>query len=284
MKGEEEIADDFGGVMCDILSAFWDEFNKGHACGDIEMIPCIRHDFGYDEWRAVARVIVKGYRELRCYPIRLNKAFMISCVFGEHAVSDETFLQSFFNYIPLDERQIVKESLIKENISVDGDDSELLDILSNYLTRRVPCTGTQLKKLPLEIAHKEIIQALSYIRESWESIFLYTKFVEKLSDFEDLYEFLRPTNKKVINLLSANPKTSAESTSLGYLQKYIRMLRHEDIKTFLRFCTRADVLCVKQIKVSFSKLYRIERRLVAHTCGPLLEVPTNYEDFQSRTP
>ena len=110
LKGEEEIADDFGGVMCDILSAFWDEFNKGHACGDIEMIPCIRHDFGYDEWRAVARVIVKGYRELRCYPIRLNKAFMISCVFGEHVVSDETFLQSFFNYIPLDERQIVKES------------------------------------------------------------------------------------------------------------------------------------------------------------------------------
>ena len=65
LKGEEEIADDFGGVMCYILPAFWDGFNKGQACGDIEMIPCIRHDFGYDKWRAVARVIVKGYRELR---------------------------------------------------------------------------------------------------------------------------------------------------------------------------------------------------------------------------
>ena len=145
LKGEEEIADDFGSVMRDILSAFWDEFNRGHACGDIKMIPCIRHDFGYDEWRTVARVIVKGYRELHYYPILLNKAFMISCVFGEHTVSDETLLQSFFNYIPLYERQIVKESLIKENISVDGDDSELLDVLSNYSTRRVPCTGAQLK-------------------------------------------------------------------------------------------------------------------------------------------
>ena len=154
LKGEEEIADDFGGVMRDILSAFWDEFNKGHACGDIEMIPYIRHDFGYDEWWAVARVIVKDYGELRYYPILLNKAFMISCVFGEHNVSDETLLQSFFNYIPLGERQIVKESLIKENISVDGDDSELLDILSNYSTGRVPCTGAQLKKSLLEIAHK----------------------------------------------------------------------------------------------------------------------------------
>ena len=108
---------------------------------------------------------------------------------------------------------------------------------------------------------------------------MYTKFVEKLSDFEDLYEFLRPTNKKVTNLLSTNPKTLAESTSLGYLQKYMRMLRHEDIKTFLRFCTGADVLCVKQIKVSFSKLDGIERRLVAHTCWPLMEVPTTYEYF-----
>ena len=108
---------------------------------------------------------------------------------------------------------------------------------------------------------------------------MYTKFVKKLSDFEDLYKFLRPTNKKVINLLSANPKTSAESTSLGYLHKCIRMLRHEDIKTYLRFCTGADVLCVKQFKVSFSKLDGIERRLVVHTCGLLLEVPTTYEDF-----
>ena len=160
LKGEEEIADDFGGVIRDILSAFWNEFNKGYTCGDIEMIPCIRHDFGYDEWRAVARAIVKGYRELCYYPILLNKAFMISCVFGEHTVSEETLLQSFFNYIPLEERQIVKESLIKENISVDGDDSELLDVLS---TRRVPCTDAQLKKLLLEIAHKEIIQAPSYM-------------------------------------------------------------------------------------------------------------------------
>ena len=72
---------------------------------------------------------------------------MILCVFGEHTVSDETLLQSFFNYIPLDERQIVKESLVKENISADGDDSELLDVLSNYSTRRIRCTGAQLKKL-----------------------------------------------------------------------------------------------------------------------------------------
>ena len=126
---------DFGGRG--ILPAFWDEFNKGHACGDIEMIPWIRHDFVYDEWQVVARVIVQVYSELRYYPILVNKAFMISCVFGEHNVSDETLLQSFFNYIPLEKRQIVKETVLKENISGDGFDSELLDVLSNYSTRRV---------------------------------------------------------------------------------------------------------------------------------------------------
>ena len=34
-----------------------------------------------------------------------------------------------------------------------------------------------------------------------------------------------------------------------------------------------------QSKVSFRKLDGIERRLVAHTCRPLLEFPTTYEDF-----
>ena len=86
---------------------------------------------------------------------------MTSCVFGEQTVSGKTLLQSFFNYIPLDERQIVKKSLIKKNISLDGDDSELLDVLSNYSTRRIQCTDAQLKKLLLEISHKEIIQAPS---------------------------------------------------------------------------------------------------------------------------
>ena len=101
------------------------------------MISWIRHDFVYDEWQVVARVIVQVYSELRYYPILVNKAFMISCVFGEHNVSDETLLQSFFNYIPLEKRQIVKETVLKENISGDGLDSELLDVLSNYSTRRV---------------------------------------------------------------------------------------------------------------------------------------------------
>ena len=155
LKGEEEIADDFGGAMRDILSAFWGEFNKGHPCGNMYMLPCICHDFGCNEWRAVAWVILKGYRELRYYPILRNKAFMIPCVFDEHTVSDETLLQTFFNYIPLDECQIIKKFLIKENISVYGNDSELLGALSNYSIRRIPCTSTHLKKLLFEIAHKK---------------------------------------------------------------------------------------------------------------------------------
>ena len=82
------------------------------------------------------------------------------CFWGTHC-KWRNFVTELFNYIPLDERQIVKKSLIKKNISLDGDDSELLDVLSNYSTRRIQCTDAQLKKLLLEISHKEIIQAPS---------------------------------------------------------------------------------------------------------------------------
>ena len=60
LNGQEELGDDFRGVLSDILSAFWSEFFKGLATGDIEMVPYLRHEFGATEWVAIARIIVKG--------------------------------------------------------------------------------------------------------------------------------------------------------------------------------------------------------------------------------
>ena len=39
LNGQEEVGDDFGDALRDILSAFWSEIFKGHATGDTEMVP-----------------------------------------------------------------------------------------------------------------------------------------------------------------------------------------------------------------------------------------------------
>jgi len=45
------------------------------------------------------------------------------------------------------------------------------------------------------------------------------------------------------------------------------------------FTTGADVICVTNINVEFTKLERLARRSIAHTCGCVLEIPSTYDSY-----
>ena len=64
---------------------------------------------------------------------------------------------------------------------------------------------------------------------------------------------------------------------LCYLKKFIRGISNDDLSKFLRYVTGVDVICIDKITVGFNELYGAERRVIAHTCGPLLELPTTYD-------
>ena len=134
LNGQEELGDDFGGVLRDILLAFWSEFFKGHATGDAKMVLHLRHEFGSTEWSAIALIIVKGYNYVGYYPITINKAFMVSCVSGEQAVSEEIVFRSFLNFTAYEERETGRCSMSKDILDLDegGTHEDILEILSNF--------------------------------------------------------------------------------------------------------------------------------------------------------
>ena len=68
-------------------------------------------------------------------------------------------------------------------------------------------------------------------------------------------------------------------TTFDFLKKFVRTLRQDDLMKFLRYSTGADVVCVENIKVMFTKCSGAGRAIIVHTCGPVLEVPTTYEDY-----
>ena len=281
-KGDEEEAEDYGGVFRDILSAFWAEFLKGHAVGEVEWIPLIRHDFSGENWKAVSRIIVKGYKDVNYFPIRINKAFMISCIFGEHLLSDEALFDSFMSFVPMEDKDTLKEALKKDKLDMNGDDKDVLDVLSSLSSKRVPCTvHDDLKTLILEVAHKDIIQTPSYIREAWKYVFSCTKLVESIEQIDELYSKLKTTSKKVLNLLELSERLTSkdEMITFDFLKRFDRTLRQDDLTKFLRYSTGADVVCVENIKVMFTKSSGAGRAIIAHTCGPVLEVPTTYENY-----
>lgn len=63
-----------------------------------------------------------------------------------------------------------------------------------------------------------------------------------------------------------------------YLQRFIRELDKEALGKFLRFSTGSDLM-LKEIRVRFSSLDGFARRIIAHTCGCVLEIPISYDNY-----
>ena len=96
---------------------------------------------------------------------------------------------------------------------------------------------------------------------------------------QGLYDTLNPTNKKVLETLIAQPNTDVERDALKFLQRYIGGLDNGKLIQFLRFTTASDVLIANKLEVTFTKFEGAACRPIAHTCGPLLEVPSIYSNF-----
>lgn len=94
-----------------------------------------------------------------------------------------------------------------------------------------------------------------------------------------MYEAKNPTGKKVIKLLAANPQNESERNSFDHLKRCIKSLNDGGLKAFLQFTTGSDVIAVTEITVSFNSLDGSHRSPIAHTCGPVLEVPTTYQSY-----
>ncbi|XP_022796462.1 uncharacterized protein LOC111334904 [Stylophora pistillata] len=144
----------------------------------------------------------------------LSKAFVISTMLGEKAISDDILLHSFKQYLSKSEEQVVCEALgrpVEEWDSDDKDDEDLLELLDRFGCRSLP-TKENIKSLILEVAHKEIIQKAQYVADCWHYIFRGSLAEGKLSTLEgvcSVYQSLEPTTKKVLGMLCALPGTNA---------------------------------------------------------------------------
>lgn len=94
-----------------------------------------------------------------------------------------------------------------------------------------------------------------------------------------MYDVKRPTAKKILKLIKSEPATDQERQCLDHLKKFIRSLQGNSLPLFLQFITGSDVISCPNIEVTFTVLEGAARRPVAHTCGPLLEIPSTYQSY-----
>lgn len=134
------------------------------------------------------------------------------------------------------------------------------------------------------LSDEMLLQAFtsSYVANSWSPVL---QSLRARSSFQNVanilafYEDKKPTPKKVIKMLDASPENDAQRISLEHLTRFIKSLG-SNVAAFLLFTTGASVMLDGQkLKVSFNELTRFARRPVAHTCAPMLQLPSTYQCY-----
>ncbi|KAF1387167.1 hypothetical protein PFLUV_G00102540 [Perca fluviatilis] len=269
---------DADGVARDVYAAFWTEFLDCAAEGAEMRVPCLSPKWQEEEWKAVGRILAKGFLDQGYFPLRLAPAFTTALIFGEHAVSPDLLFESLLLYLSQCERDLIATAL-QEDIDSDGQD-ELLDLLDRLGVKMVP-SRDKLKAVLLQVAHKQIIQQPKYALDNMSAVAgqLLRTTITTTAKIQVMYENKKPTCRKVLKMIEASPVTPAEKQAFRFLQQYIRQLDEPGLKRMLRFVTGSDIICVTQIEVIFTALEGLARRPVAHTCGSVLELPCTYNSY-----
>eukprot|EP00794_Sanderia_malayensis_P001847 gene1847-2080_t len=93
---------------------------------------------------------------------------------------------------------------------------------------------------------------------------------EDVETVNKIYDQAHPTVKRVSKLLQCNTESQKEKEMFDYLKCFLRGLNEDALCKFLCYVTGADMLCVEKIDVIFNDLSGLDRRIVAHTCGPTI--------------
>lgn len=267
------------GVARDLLTEFWHLFYQSLSIGASTKVPAIRHDYQKLEWEAVARIMLYGYCKEGVFPITLCSAFVACTLHGEDSVSCEVLLNSFMEYMAEDEREVV-DNLMKNRSQICNNE-DLLEVLGSYKCYLNP-TEENIEDILCQLAHQELIQRPRYVSNCWATILQSLKSHPAFQDVASIlcfYQERKPTSKKVLKILDASPENEAQRNAFDHLVRYIKSLGG-NVTAFLQFTTGSDIILEGQkLKVSFTELNGLQRRPVAHTCGPLLEIPSTYQFY-----
>lgn len=270
-NGSVENAEDEGGVTRDVLTEFWNSFYDQCTLGTKMKLPYLRHDFGEEEWKGIANIIVFGWVRQGYFPIQLSAPFLEQCMFGSYTSG---LIDAFYDIIPEQEANVLRHAILDFS-TIDKD--ELFEILEGHEIKMIP-TAANIERIVQEIAHKEIIQVPMFVADSWYPV-LGNIGITK-DQLASLKSELIPTPKAILKTLCFPESMAAEEASVAkHLKTFIRELNNENLENFLRFCTGSNLFLGKKIKIAFVNVTGLARRPVAHTCSGLLELSKNYDSL-----
>ncbi|KAJ8049598.1 putative E3 ubiquitin-protein ligase TOM1 [Holothuria leucospilota] len=279
VKFVNEAGADADGVSREAYTYFWNSFFTSWADGEHVRVPALCPEYGQEEWKAVGRILAKGYIDQKIFPLQLAPAFTIAIMFGEDSVTPSDLLDSFLLYLSDNDSKVI-EKVISGQLS-EHDQDVFTEILDREGCHFVP-KQDQVRPVVLQMAHKCIIQNSNYTLDARGQVIqseLRTHF-PSVRALKDMYESLKPSAKKICDLLNPIPENSEQNQTLRYMHQFVRAQSNDGLADLLQFITGSRVMSIPTIQVDFCQSTGLGRRPIAHTCGPLLELPTTYPSYR----
>ena len=157
----------------------------------------------------------------------------------------------------------VEEDLVKEYLEKDcppDDNDELLEFLERFSCRSA-VRSENLRKLLIKIVNQELVQKphvmISIWQPSVQELKQYPQF-QSTSGIQGLYDILKPTTKKVLEVLAA------QRDAFRFPQHYVTGLDNTKLIQLLGFTTASDILTTSKFEMAFTKLEDVGCRPIAH--------------------
>ena len=138
--GKQKLGVDNHGVFRNALSTFWSQFHDSCTVGEQERVPVVRHDFQVWEWTAIAGILVKGYKDVNVFPIKLCRVFISTVLFNDVEITNDLMIDSFLSYVSSDEKNLITDALENDSLSEEQNE-EWEDFLERFGSCKMPSFG-----------------------------------------------------------------------------------------------------------------------------------------------
>ena len=102
-----------------------------------------------------------------------------------------------------------------------------------------------------------------------------------MEHLKEMYSSKKPTAKKIIKLLNGTPSSDAERQCFHHLKRFIKSLDDNLLCILLQFISGSNIISTEKIDLAFNTTSGNLRSPTAHTCGPLLVIPSTYQTYNA---
>ena len=258
----DEQGEDFGGLTQDLSSAFWEQALDMYFDEEEVKVPFASPSNlhgSQSTFEAMGKIFSHGFLLMGAFTVQFCQSSVMGAFLGSPRVPEPVLLRDLFNHVGEREAKvmsIVTSAARKEDVTDDQEDI-LFSAFARFEMRIAPVWGERLRDQLVKLARFIFVLRPLWILQ-WMVEGIPKNQMEDLwsqlnqSDFDSLYEALKPTIPRMLESLHTEGVLKPEEVAFYYFKDFLANMDQELLEGFLHFLTGRPSASLCPINVCFN--------------------------------